>query len=254
MAKDHVSINRTYWNDNAGDWVASGERHWAGDAEWGIWLVPEADLRLFPEDIGESRAIELGCGTGYVSGWMTRRGASVTAIDISENQLATARRLAAEHGAEIEFLHGSAEQVDKPDASFDFAISEYGAAIWCDPSIWIPEAHRLLKPGGRLAFLGNHPLTFVATPPSGAACDRQMHFPYRDLHRMDWSVVEIDPGGIEFNRTFADWLALFRNVGFEVEDYQEIFAPLDASGSYHGIDADWAKDFPSEQVWKLRKL
>jgi hypothetical protein len=31
----------------------------------------------------------------------------------------------------------------------DLAVSEYGASIWCDPHRWIPEAHRLLRPGGR---------------------------------------------------------------------------------------------------------
>ena len=34
----------------------------------------------------------------------------------------------------------------------DVAISEYGAAIWCDPFAWIPEAHRLLRAGGVLPF------------------------------------------------------------------------------------------------------
>ena len=100
-------------------------------------------------------AIELGCGTGYISGWMARRGACVVGIDNSERQLATARRLAEQHDVSLTLHHGSAETIPLPDASFDFAISEYGAAIWCDPRIWIPEAHRLLRPGADLVFLGN---------------------------------------------------------------------------------------------------
>ena len=51
-----------------------------------------------------------------------------------------------------------------PDASFDFAISEYGASIWCDPYEWIPEAARLLRPGGRLVFLVNAPLIMLCGP------------------------------------------------------------------------------------------
>lgn len=61
-------------------------------------------------------------------------------------------------------MHGSAESIYQPDGSFDFAISEYGAAIWCEPSAWISEAYRLLLPGGELVFLGNHPLVMVAPP------------------------------------------------------------------------------------------
>ena len=66
-----------------------------------------------PADMTGLTAIELGCGTGYVSAWMTRRGATVTAIDNSERQLETARRLAAEHGLQITWLHGNAEQVPR---------------------------------------------------------------------------------------------------------------------------------------------
>ena len=92
-------------------------------------------------------AIELGCGTAYISAWMVRRGARVVGIDVSEEQLATARRLATEHDRDLELIHCNAEAVPYPDESFDFAISEYGAAIWADPYKWIPEAWRLLRPG-----------------------------------------------------------------------------------------------------------
>jgi SAM-dependent methyltransferase len=132
-------------------------------------------------------AIELGCGTGYVSAWMARRGARVTGIDVSAEQLATARRLQGEHGLDVTFLEGNAEATGLPDAAFDFAISEYGAAIWCDPDLWLPEAHRLLRPGGTLVFLGNHPMAIITTPLNGAPCERVLHRPYRgaDGRRLD---------------------------------------------------------------------
>src|ERR1019366_9873877 len=108
--------------------------------------------------------IELGCGTAYVSAWLARRGARVVGIDNSESQLATARILQDEHELHFPLLFGNAEEVPYPDASFDLAISEYGAAIWCDPHLWIPEAARLLRPGGRLIFLGNGPLLVLTEP------------------------------------------------------------------------------------------
>jgi SAM-dependent methyltransferase len=198
-------------------------------------------------------AIELGCGTAYVSAWMARRGAAVVGIDNSERQLAVARRLAELHGLDLILLHGNAETVPYPDASFDFAISEYGAAIWCDPYVWIPEAHRLLAPGGRLVFLGSTPLASICTPPSGAACEPQLHRDYFGLHRLDWRHVAVDPGGIEFNLPISAWLRLFRETGFEVIDYVELRAPASASGTAFAMPAAWAKRWPSEHVWKLRK-
>lgn len=250
---EHVAENRRYWNDMADDWVGAGERAWAGEPSWGEWANPESELRLVPSDMTGMEAIELGCGTGYWSGWMTRRGARVTAIDISERQLATARRLAADHGADIDFIHGSAEQVPRPDASFDFALSEYGASIWCDPHVWIPEAHRLLRPGGTLVFLGNHPLTHITTPADGSKVGRVLTRPYFGMGRSDWRHVEVDPGGIEYNLPVSGWISLFGDTGFSVDRYLELGAGPGEEVVQFAVPRSWAREYPSEQVWVLTK-
>jgi SAM-dependent methyltransferase len=186
---------------------------------------------------------------------MRRRGASVYAIDNSSEQLATARRLAARHGVDdIDWVHGNAESVDQPDGSFDFAISEYGAAIWCDPHVWIPEARRLLRPGGRLVFLGNHPLAMICTAPNGdEPVGLRLERDYFGLGRLDWTEAAEDPGGIEFNMEISSWMRLFRDVGFDVAAYHEIQAPASAEGTEFWVPASWAKRFPAEQAWELVK-
>jgi len=254
MSRDYLSINRDYWNAEAPNWAKGGAWFWSHETpHWGNWNFSEEELRLLPPEMAGMDAIELGCGTAYVAGWMARRGARVTAIDLSEKQLATARQLDAEYGTKITFLEGNAEAVPCPDASFDFAISEYGAAIWCDPERWLPEAWRLLRPGGRLVFLGNHPLTLVCTPPSGADVEPRLHRTYRDMRQVDFTDVEIEPAGIEFNRPIADWMALFSEIGFRIEDYHELYAPEGFEETRGTVPADWANRFPAEHVWKLRK-
>ena len=183
------------------------------------------------------------------------RRRSVYAIDNSLEQLATARRLADWHGVDdIEWVHGNAESVPQPDASFDFAISEYGAAIWCDPELWIPEAFRLLRSGGALVFLGNHPVAMVCLAPAGdRPAGRTLERPYLGMRTLDWTDAIEDPGGIEFNRPISDWMSLFRSVGFEIEDYVEVRAPESAEGTAFWMPAEWSRQFPSEQVWFLRK-
>lgn len=210
---EDVLVNRAHWDKYADRWVAPGERSWdAVEPSWGSWQISESELHLLPDDMRSMRAIELGCGTAYVSALMARRGAKVVGIDYSNRQLESARRLMTKHRIQLTLLHGNAETLPYPDESFDSAISEYGAAIWCDPFVWIPEAHRLLRPGVRLTFLGNHPFTKVFMPPSGANIDQRLHSAYFGIHKQDWRYVDIDPGGIEFNLTVSDWLSLFRET------------------------------------------
>ena len=250
---EHVIENRRYWDEMAEDWVVAGESAWqAAEPFWGIWRHPDQDLRLLPEDMSGMSAIELGCGTAYVSAWLARRGAQVVGVDNSEKQLATAARLAAEHGLSLTLYHGNAEAVPYSDESFDFAISEYGAAIWCDPHVWVPEAKRILRPGGELVFLGHSPLSVICTPLSGASREEKLHRSYFDLHQLDWRNDDVDPGGIEFNLPFSGWLDLFRETGFEVLNFYELQAPQGSPDRY-GIAGKWAESWPAEQVWKLKR-
>ena len=238
----------------ADEWVEAGERNWRQETPtWGCWGLAESDLRLLPADMSGMSAIELGCGTAYVSAWMSRLGAKAVGIDNSAKQLATARRLADQHGVSLTLHHGNAESLPYPDQHFDFAISEYGAAIWCEPEVWIPEAHRVLRPGGRLTFLGNHPLSMITTPEDGSENQERLHRSYFDLHRLDWTGAEVDPGGIEFNLPHSGWLRLFRETGFEVLDYLELQVPSGSPDRY-GTPGAWAERWPAEQVWKLRRL
>jgi SAM-dependent methyltransferase len=249
---EHVRRNRAAWDTWAADYVAHGEESWATDQpRWGIWGIPEPDVHLLPDDLHGKDAIELGCGTAYVSAWLARRGARVTGIDNSPKQLETARRLQAEHGLEFPLLLGNAETVPLPDESFDFAISEYGAALWADPYRWIPEAARLLRPGGELMFLTNGLILMLAVPDLEAdgAATESLRRPYFGMHRNEWPDTE----GVEFHLGYGDWIRLLRANGFEVTDLVELRPAADATTSYEFVTTDWARKWPSEEAWKARK-
>lgn len=248
---EHVRRNRSQWDAWAPQWVASAERGWAQPTPtWGIWEVPESEVGMLPDDLAGLDAIELGCGTAYVASWMARRGARVVGIDNSEKQLETARRLQAEHHLNLALHHGNAEELPYPDASFDFAISEYGACLWADPYRWIPEAARLLRPGGRLHFLVNSMLMSLCTPPEDGvpATDRLLR-PAFGLHRVEWP----NDAGVEFHLTHGNWIRLLRSSGFEIEGLVEIRPPEGATTRFPFVTADWARQWPSEEVWKVRK-
>jgi SAM-dependent methyltransferase len=248
---EHVRRNRTLWDDWAKQYVAPAEDNWARDTPtWGIWSVPESQLGMLPTDLAGKDAIELGCGSAYVSAWLARRGARVVGIDNSEAQLATAARLQHQYGLDFPLLHGNAETVPYPDSSFDFAISEYGASLWADPQRWVPEAARLLRPGGRLVFLVNSFLLSLCMPAEdGAAATGRLLRPAFGMYRMEW------PGapGVEFHLSHGDWIHLLRGSGFEVEDLVEVRPPADATTRYPFVTLEWARQWPSEEVWKARK-
>jgi SAM-dependent methyltransferase len=251
---DHVARNRVYWDEvNAPNYASSGRRSWATDEiSWGVFGVPEAELHVLPDDVHGLDVVELGCGTAYVSAWLARRGASVTGIDNSEEQLRTARTLQDEHGLHFPLIHGNAETTGLPDESFDLAISEYGASIWADPYHWIPEAARILRPGGELSFLVNGALWVLTVPETddeGPASDRLLR-PYFGMHRFEWPGVS----GVEFYLGYGDWIRLLRANGFEVLDLIEVRAPEGAAQPGHQlVDPEWARKWPAEEIWKARK-
>src|SRR6516225_1621942 len=133
----------------AADYAAEGLHGWAeAEPSWGVWSVPEEQAGVLPPVLAGADSLELGCGTAYVSAWLARRGAWPVGLDNSA-------ALRGRFGLWFPLIHARAEQAPCADATFALVISEYGASIWCDPYAWIPEAARVLRPGGRLIFLVN---------------------------------------------------------------------------------------------------
>jgi SAM-dependent methyltransferase len=249
---EHVRSNRAAWDEMAKDYVETGERAWAtSEPSWGIFSIPESEVRVLPESVQDLDTIELGCGTAYVSAWLARRGARPVGIDNSPKQLETARRLQQEHNLTFPLHLGNAEATPFPDASFDLAISEYGASIWCDPYRWIPEAARVLRPGGQLIFLLNGILVMLCTPQGededAPVTDRLERYLF-GMFRFNWS-----DGSVEFHLPHGEWIRLLRANGFEIEDLIELQAPESATTRYPYVSAEWARRWPAEEIWKARK-
>ena len=96
--------------------------------------------------------------------------------------------------------------------SFDYAVSEYGAAIWCDPYRWIPEAARVLRPGGRLMFIRGTPLLSMTYPTHdySAPAEPTLHRDYFGMHRFEWH-----------DEKNSEWLAeVATRVVFEYDDQE----------------------------------
>jgi SAM-dependent methyltransferase len=246
---EYAVRNRARWTKSNAEYVHEhGLRAWrADDVSWGVWGIAESELGILP-DVASKDVIELGCGTAYFSAWLARRGARPVGVDITPAQLETARQMQVETGLEFPLLEANAEDVPLPDASFDLALSEYGASIWCDPYKWIPEAARLLRPGGELLFLRNSTISMLCAALDG--WHETLQRPQRGLYRLDWE----DEETTEFQLGHGDLFKLLRESGFDVLDLVELYAPEAAvDAAFYHSDAEWAKKWPWEEIWKARK-
>ena len=221
----------------------------AEEIDWGVWSVPESEVGALGEVAGLD-VVELGCGTAYFSAWLARLGARPVGVDPTPAQLATARRCQEELGIEFPLVEATAESVPLPDASFDLALSEYGASIWADPARWLPEAARLLRAGGRLVFLVNSPLAVLCAPDGGLTGER-LRRPQRTLYRVEWVADE----AVNFHPPHGEWTRLLQVNGFLVERLVELYAPEDAADHpyYRDVPVEWAKRWPAEDIWLARK-
>lgn len=237
-------VNREY-----GD--AEARRQWlADDISWGQFGVLEQDIGSPLGQVEGLDVLEAGCGVAYFSAWLARRGARPVGLDPTPAQLETARRTQAETGIEFPLVEGVGEALPFPGGSFDLVLSEYGASLWADPYAWIPEAARVLRPGGKLVFLTSSLLVYLCVPPTGAVTEA-LHRPQFGMHSINWE----GESGTEYHLAHGDWIRLLRDNGFEVLDLIEVQVPEHAeTHEYYGdITAEWGRQWPPEEIWVARR-
>jgi SAM-dependent methyltransferase len=248
---DEARRNRAVWTRSNAAYTdrAAHERWGRQEIDWGQFDVPEADVGALG-DVSGKDVVELGCGTAYFSAWLARRGARPVGVDVTPAQLETARRMQRQFGLEFPLVEASAEDVPLPDASFDLALSEYGASIWCDPERWIAEAARLLRPGGELVFLVNSTLAILCSPDEGKVLE-QLQRPQFGMYRFEW----LPDKEVNFYIPHGEWIRVLGQHGFEIVALHELQAPADAKDHprYELVSAEWAKKWPSEDIWRARK-
>jgi SAM-dependent methyltransferase len=244
---DGVAANRELWTQANSEYTDEhAYRAWAAeDITWGIFNVPEQQLGVL-SDVRGLDVIELGCGTAYFSAWLARRGARSAGVDVTPAQLESARRCQDRFGITFPLIEADAGDVPLPSGCFDLAVSECGASLWCDPARWVPEAARLLRPGGKLVFHTTTILVTVCSPGPGGPAGQELLHPQRQAHRL-----ATPRGGIQFHPGHGEWITILRNSGFIIDALHELYAPPDAPDHpYYALaSTEWARQWPAEEVW-----
>ena len=105
------------------------------------------------DSIAGLRLLDLGCGFGALSAFFAARGATVMGVDLKEDRLEVGRRVAAEHGLDVQFRPGRMQKLALPDETFDVVVQNNSLCYVVpreDRRAALSETVRVLRPGGRL--------------------------------------------------------------------------------------------------------
>ena len=215
-----------------------------------MWEMPESVLRVFDDLAPGADVIELGCGTGAVTAWLARNGMRPVGVDFSRRQLETIELLQDEFRLSFPAVLANAEDVPYDRSSFDLVLSEYGPSVWCDPGRWLAEASRVLRRHGRLVFFTSGAMLITCTPASGDVAEERLARDYFNRHRLEFPGQDT----VEFHLSHGNWVRALRDAGFILEDLIEVRPPVGAKPRLEFASVEWARRWPSEEVWIARKI
>ena len=248
MTSSHIDKNRGYWEREAAAYQrAHGDRLHRTAMAWGVWRIPESEVRALGPVAGLD-VLELGCGGAQWSAALADLGARPTGLDLSGAQLDHAREEMARRKVTFPLVQGSAEELPFRDHTFDLVFCDHGATTFTDPHRTIPEVARVLRPWGALVFCHDTPIHFVAWDPGEQRYNPKLSGDYFEMRS--------DPSeeSAVFQLPYGEWLRVFRRAGLIVEDLIELRPEPGAETTYEEYgDVEWARRWPAEQIWRLRK-
>ena len=181
------------------------------DIHYGPSAPNEDELRLLGDLQGKT-VLELGCGGAQCSVAMAKRGAKVTGVDFSSEQLNFARELAKQNDVEVKLLEQDITDLSPIDtASQDIVFSAFVLLYIEDRKRVLEEAFRVLKPNGLFVFSTEHPMYRKVDPDT---------LSLRESYFVDSTLVD-DWGKFGktnyYPYTIADLFNLLVDAGFRVE-------------------------------------
>jgi SAM-dependent methyltransferase len=242
--------NRRAWDADSDGYQSEHGRALSGRKAlaWGLWRIPESELKVLGSVRGK-RVLELGCGAAQWSIGLARRRSRPVGLDNSLAQLTHARASSRSARLRLPLVQAAAESLPFRDESFDIVFCDYGALTFADPDVSVPEAARVLTSGGLLAFSTTTPLLQMCWPDGEESVTKTLHAPYFGMQRVEWSADDT----VDFQIPYGHWIRLFRANGLVVEDLLEIQPPAGARTTFPGRPLSWARRWPAEMIWKVRK-
>lgn len=190
-------------------------------------------IRALLPGLNGKRVVDLGCGFGWFARWAKKHGAAyVLGLDISENMIA--RATADTSDPDIEYVLADLDQLDLPEASFDFAYSSLAFHYLQDFDGLVRKVHRSLTSGSCLVFTVEHPIYMAPTRP-GWSVDRDgrktwpvNRYSVEGVRSTDWLAKDV----LKYHRTIGTTLNILIGAGFTIRHVQEWSPTADQLASH----------------------
>ena len=234
-------LQRSYWNATSRRYQRVMDIS-TDDFHYGPMLPGDSSLRILPETKPGMRALELGCGGGQNSVFLAKRGVVCDAFDISREQLAAARALAAREGVKVRFSIGRLDSWPRRfSGPYDLVHSSHAMEFANDPAAVVATAAKVLAPGGMLVISTVHPLYngewVDGVGEDGSDGGKGLFLKNYFLPPDDVRTRRGKPIVVSRAYPVSSWFKWMRAAGLEVTDIEE---PPEAPDAAPYWNADWA--------------
>lgn len=216
-------VLKSRWDKAAAFW-----NHESGDS--GVWHHRvDIDPVIFNllGNIKNKKILEVGCGNGYLSRLLARKGAEVTAVDLSQKLLDYAILKERKKPLGINYLQRSASNLRGiKNELFDVVVSNMSLMDVKDAKNAIKEISRVLKKNGRFIFSINHPVFFhqkwVYIKKDGKKSFAKAILNYKTPEAFKQTLWASSVKVMGYRRPIEEYLKYLKNANLILDDFKEI--------------------------------
>ena len=159
--KDYIALNKDSWNRRTEYHVKSEFYDMDNFLKGNTSLNPIEEALL--GNLNGKSVLHLQCHFGQDSISLSRMGANVVGVDLSDKAIDTAKQIALQTNSSAQFI--CCDIYDLPqhlDQQFDMVFTSYGTIGWLpDLNKWAEIISKYLKPGGQFVFVEFHPVVWM---------------------------------------------------------------------------------------------